>query len=183
MHNTDTFTGASFSLKNRIGRACWNLIYLLLFRYSPRPLHSWRAFLLKLFGAKLGKKVHIYPAARIWAPWNIELGDLVGIADGVILYSQGKITVGARTSISQGSHICTGSHDYTKYGHPLITSPITIGSNVWVAAEVFIHPGVDIGEGTVVGARSVVNKSLPAWMICAGNPCKPIKERVITDKP
>jgi putative colanic acid biosynthesis acetyltransferase WcaF len=182
MHNVDTYTGASFSLPNRIRRLGWNMTYIVLFRYSPRILHGWRNFLLRCFGAKIGRGVHVYPAARIWAPWNLQLGDLVGIGDGVILYCQGKIIVGSRASISQGSHICTGTHDYTKEGHPLVTAPIIIHERAWIAAEVFIHPGVTIGEGAVVGARSVVIKDLPAWMICAGNPCKPIKERIISDK-
>lgn len=181
MHNVDTYTGPSFSLRNRLGRLCWNFVYIIFFRFSPRILHGWRTFLLRIFGAKLGKGVHIYPAARIWAPWNLEFGDSVGIADGVILYSHAKIIVGSRATISQGSHICTGSHDYTKQGNPLITASIVIKERAWVAAEVFIHPGVTVGEGAVVGARSVVTKDVPAWMICAGNPCKPIKERILSD--
>lgn len=180
MHNIDTYTGPSFSLGNRLRRLCWNFVYILFFRFSPKIMHGWRSFILRAFGAKLGKGVHIYPAARIWAPWNLECGDLVGVADGVILYSQGKIIIGSRAIISQGSHICTGTHDYTKEGHPLITAPIVIKERAWVAAEVFIHPGVTVGEGAVIAARSVVTKDLPAWMVCAGNPCKPIKERIIS---
>ncbi len=91
MHNTDTFKGASFSLKNRIGRVVWGLAYITLFRYSPKPLHSWRSFILRLFGAKIGKGVHIYPAVKIWAPWNLEAQDGAGVANGVDLYCQGKL--------------------------------------------------------------------------------------------
>lgn len=175
--NQDTFTGASFSLRNRLARLLWNLVYLICFKYSPRPLHIWRRFLLRLFGAKVGKGVHVYPKVSIWAPWNLEIQDESGIADGVILYSQDKIFVGKRVVISQGSHLCTGTHDYTKRGFPLITKPIKIQNNVWITTEVFIHPGVIIGEGSVVGARSVVSKDLPPWMVCVGFPCKPIKKR------
>lgn len=181
MHNTNTYIGASFSLKNRILRLLWNFIYITLFRYSPRPLHIWRSFLLKIFGAKIGKGVHVYPQTRIWAPWNLELEDECGIGDGAILYSQDKIKIGFRAIVSQGAHICTGSHDYTLKGHPLITLPIIIESYAWIAAEAFIHPGVKIGKGAVIGARSVVYKDMPDWMVCAGNPCKPIKERKIKD--
>lgn len=182
MVNTDTYTGASFSIGNRIGRVVWDLVYILLFRFSPKPLHAWRAFILKLFGAKLGKSVHIYPAVKIWAPWNLEVGDEAGVANGAILYSQGKITLGKRAIVSQGAHICAGTHDYTKPGHPLLTAPIVIGDKAWIAAEVFIHPGITIGEGAVVGARSVVTKDMPAWTVCAGHPCKPLKERVFTNE-
>lgn len=134
---------------------------------------------MRLFGAKVGKGVHVYPSVKIWAPWNLELGDECGIGGESILYSQGKITIGYRGVISQGVHLCTGSHDYTKYGHPLFTKPITIGAKAWVAAEAFVHPGVTIGEGAVIGARSVVTKDMPKWTVCAGHPCKPIKERIL----
>lgn len=177
MHNQDTFTGPSFSLRNRLGRVVWGLTCTLLFRPTPRPLHSWRSFVLRCFGAKVGKGAHVYPGVRIWAPWNLELGQQAVVGNGATLYSQGKIKIGKRTVISQGAHLVAGTHDYTKGGFPLITKPIVIHDHVWIAAEAFIHPGVTIGEGCVVGARSVVTKDMPGWMVCAGHPCVPIKER------
>ena len=179
MTNTDTMSGPSFSLKNRIARLVWNAAYVVLFRYSPRPCHKWRAFILRLFGAQVGKRVHVYPKVNIWAPWNVILMDECGIANGVTLYSQGQITIGKRTVISQGAHLVSGTHDYTKLGFPLFTKPISIGDYAWVAAEVFIHPGISIGEGAVIGARSVVSKNQPPWMVSAGFPCMPIKPRVL----
>jgi len=140
-------------------------------------LHGWRSFLLRCFGAKIGKSVHVYPGAKIWAPWNLEISDEGGVANGAILYTQGKISIGKKAVISQGAHLCAGTHDYTLPGFPLYTMPIIIGDYAWVAAEAFIHPGITIGEGCVIGARSVVTKDMPAWMVCAGHPCKPIKER------
>lgn len=181
-HHKDTYKEASFSLANRLIRVVWGVVYALFFRYSPRPFHGYRAFILRCFGAKVGKGTHVYPGVKIWAPWMLELGDECGIASGVDLYSQGKITVGYRAIISQGTYVCTGTHDYTKAGHPLYTKPITIGNSAWVAADCFIHPGVTIGEGAVIGARSVVTKDMPAWMVCAGHPCNPVKERVIDNK-
>lgn len=180
-YNQDTHTGPSFSLKNRLARVVWMFADVLFFKLSPKPFHAWRSFMLRLFGAKVGKGVHVYPRVKIWAPWNIILDDGCGIANGAILYSQGTITVGKKAVISQGAHICAGTHDYTKSGFPLITKPIVIGDDVWIAAEAFVHPGITIGEGSVIGARSVVTKDMPSWMICAGFPCKPIIERVITD--
>lgn len=177
--NIDTHTGPSFSIRNRIARVVWNLTYIILFKFTPRPFHFWRSFLLRLFGAKIGKGVHVYPKVKIWAPWNLSIGDFSGIANDVILYSQDKIEIGSYAVISQGSHLCTGTHDYQKKGFPLYTRPISIGNNTWVAADVFIHPGVVIGEGCVIGARSVVSSSMPAWKVCAGYPCKPIKERIL----
>jgi putative colanic acid biosynthesis acetyltransferase WcaF len=177
MHNEDTFVGPSFSLRNRLGRLLWSIVALLLFRYSPKPLHKWRSWLLRCFGAKVGKGVHVYPAVKIWAPWNLELADECGIANGAILYSQGKIIIGKRAIISQGAHLVTGTHDYTHPGFPLVTSPIYIGAHAWVTAEAFIHPGVTIHEGCIIGARSVVTKDMPAWTVCAGHPCRPLKPR------
>lgn len=177
MHNQDTYTGPSFSLRNRMARVIWNVIAAIFFRYSPVPFHAWRSFLLRCFGAKIGKGVHVYPGVKIWAPWNCEIGNETGIANRSILYSQGKIIIGERVVISQGTHLCAGTHDYNLPGFPLITYPIYIGDHAWVAAEAFVHPGVTIGEGCVIGARSVVNKDMPAWMVCAGHPCKPLKER------
>jgi putative colanic acid biosynthesis acetyltransferase WcaF len=182
MYNKDTQIGPSFSLSNRLIRFLWEVVSLIFFRYSPKPFHQWRAFLLRLFGAKVGKRVHVYPRVKIWAPWNLILKDECGVANGVILYSQGKVTIGVRSVISQGAHLCAGTHDYTQKGFPLLAMPIQVGDYVWIAAEAFVHPGVKINDGCVIGARSVVIKNMPEWMVCAGNPCKPIKERVLAEK-
>ena len=176
-YNQNTITGPSFSLRNRLGRVVWNVVAILLFRTSPNPLHAWRSFLLRCFGARVGHNVHVYPNVKIWAPWNLILGDECGIANGSILYSQGVITIGQRAVVSQGTHLCAGTHDYTKSGFPLIVKPINVGNHAWIAAEAFVHPGVTIGDGCVIGARSVVTKDMPVWMVCAGHPCKPVKER------
>jgi putative colanic acid biosynthesis acetyltransferase WcaF len=177
MHNKNTHSGPSFSLQNRFRRALWEFVALLLFRYSPKPFYSWRSFLLRCFGAKVGRGVHVYPKVSIWAPWNLELADECCVANGAVLYSQGKINIGKKAVVSQGAHLCAGTHDYNQPGFPLITKPIQIGDFAWIAAEAFMHPGITVGEGCVIGARSVVTKDMPSWMICAGHPCVPIKER------
>ena len=119
----DARTGPSFSLKNRLARLLWNVVCALFFRPSPRPFHAWRSLLLGLFGAKMGTGCHVYPKAVIWAPWNLEIGDQTGVADGSILYSQAPIKLGRRVVISQGSHLCTGSHDYTLPGFQRRSTP------------------------------------------------------------
>jgi len=181
--NINTRRGPSFPLSDRLRRTSWNIVWQLLFRPSPRPLHAWRRMLLRAFGARVGRAVHVYPGARIWAPWNIELGDECGVADGAILYSQGMIRLGAQSVVSQGAHLCAGTHDYEKPGFPLVTKPISVGAQSWLAAECFVHPGVTIGEGAVIGARSVVTKDMPAWTVCAGHPCRPLKPRLRRDLP
>ncbi len=175
------YTGSPFSKRNQLARIIWSVIYLFFFRYSPRPFHGWRSLLLRLFGAKIGKEVHIYPAVKIWAPWNIEIDDHAGVGNGATLYAQDKIKIGKMSVVSQGAYLSTGTHDYTSRGFPLYTKPITVGDRAWIAAEAFVHPGVTIGEGTVIGARSVVTKDMPDWMVCSGFPCKPIKPRTLTD--
>ena len=101
--------------------------------------------------------------AIIWAPWNLEAGDQCGVANRVILYNQARIRLGRRVVISQGAHLCTGTHDYEDPGFPLRAEPIVVGDQAWIAAESFVHPGVVIGEGAVIGARSVVTKDVPPW--------------------
>jgi putative colanic acid biosynthesis acetyltransferase WcaF len=175
----DTFAVPSFSVRNRLARAVWGVAHFLLIRWTPRPCHRWRALVLRIFGAKLGSRCHIYAKAVIWAPWNLEAGDECGVADGAILYNQAPIRLGRRVVISQGSHLCTGTHDYEDAGFPLRCESIVVCDQAWIAAECFIHPGVTIGEGAVIGARSVVIKDMPEWMVCAGNPCVPIKPRAL----
>ncbi len=168
---------ASFAVGNRLKRLCWNTVYVLFFRPSPRPFHSWRSFLLRSFGAKLGSRVHVYPKTRIWAPWNLDLGDECCLADDVNCYSMALVKLGSRAIVSQGASLCTGSHDYRSPNFQLISSPIEIGEGAWVCAEAFIGPGVSIGKECVVGARAVVVKDMPPGMVCAGNPARPIKPR------
>lgn len=169
---------ASFSLSHRMKRQVWEIIWLLLFRPSPRPLHSWRAFLLRVFGAKLGKGVHVYPGVRIWAPWNLDLGDYVGIGNGTTLYCMDRIVVGECAVISQGAHICGGSHDYNSPNFQLYAKPIVIGAHAWICAEAFVSLGVEVAEGVVVGARSVVTRNITEpWTVYAGHPAQKIGVR------
>jgi putative colanic acid biosynthesis acetyltransferase WcaF len=178
-NDINPYTQASFSLRNRLARLFWNATYILFFKFSPRPMHGYRAFILKLFGARLGKQCHIYPTAKIWAPWNLEMDDHAGLANDVICYNMANIRIGKKVVISQGTHLCTGSHDYTDSNFQLLAKPIEIGDQAWLCTESFVGPGVKIGAGSVVGARSVVLKDIPEWMVCAGMPAKPIKPRVI----
>ncbi len=168
---------ATFTLGNRIRRVIWNLAYAILFRPSPRPCHAWRSAILRLFGAEIGRGCHIYPKVKIWAPWNLDVHDEGSAADDVTLYSMAKITIGKRAIVSQGAHLCTGTHDYTDPNFQLIAIPITIGEEAWVCTEAFIGPGVTVGAGAVIGARAVATKDQPEWMVCAGNPCKPLRPR------
>lgn len=160
----------------KVMRAIWGLIWLLLYRPSPRVFHGWRRCLLKLLGARVGKGSHIYPAVRIWAPWNLIIEENVGVANGVEIYNVDKVCIGRGAVISQGAYLCTASHDYRKSSFPLMTRPIFIEREAWIASRAIVHMGVTVKEGCVVGAGSVVTKDLPAWSVCAGNPCRVIKK-------
>ena len=167
------------SLAQKLARAAWQVVWLLLYRPTPRLFHPWRCLLLRLFGAKLGRAVHPYPSARIWAPWNLEMGDHACLSEGVDCYCVAPIRIGAQTTVSQYSFLCTASHDYTRADMPLVTAPITIGELVWITADVFVGPGVTIGDGAVVTARSSVFTDIPPWVVARGNPAVPVKARVL----
>lgn len=159
----------------------WWIVQDTLFRWSPQFMYGWRRFLLRLFGAKVGKRVLIRPTAKVTFPWKVKIGDYSWIGDDVVLYSLGEIEIGNNVVISQRSYICTGSHDYTKIDFPIFAKKIVIEDEAWLATDVFVAPGVRIGRGTVVGARSSVFKDLPPGKVCIGNPAKPIKDRIINE--
>lgn len=155
----------------------WWLVRGSLFKLSPQLLYGWRRFLLRLFGAKLGRKVLVRPTAEITYPWKVEIGDHSWIGDRVVLYSLGPIHVGANSVVSQNSYICAGSHDPDRIGFDIFARAVWIGDECWVASDVFVAPGVSIGDGTVVGARSSVFDDLPPGMVCRGNPAVPVRPR------
>ncbi|MEN3069230.1 hypothetical protein [Uliginosibacterium sediminicola] len=175
---SDPYTQASFSFSNRLARLAWTCVELTLFRFSPRPLHRWRAFLLRLFGAKLGSHVHVYPGARIWAPWNLRTESYVGVADNVRIYNIAEVHLGERCVVSQGAFLCTGSHDIDSSNFQLIADSIRLGRHTWICAEVFVGPGVEIADGCVIAARAVVVKSIrDVWTVWAGNPVQYKRDR------
>lgn len=167
------------SRANKLGRALWGIVWLTLFRPTPRPLHAWRCLLLRLFGAHIGKRVRVYPSARIWAPWNLEMEEGSCLGDFVDAYCVDKIKVGENATVSQYSFLCTASHDYTDPAQPLVTAPIVIGSQAWVTADVFVAPGVTIGEGTVITARSSVFADISPWVVASGNPAAAVRPRTL----
>jgi putative colanic acid biosynthesis acetyltransferase WcaF len=155
----------------------WNVVWLVLYRPSPVPLHGWRRFLLRTFGAKVGAGAHPYPSSRIWAPWNLVMGEHSCLSHQVDCYCVDKIELGAHATVSQYSFLCTATHEYRQRDMPLVTAPIHIGANAWVTADVFVGPGVTIGEGAVVGARSTLFRDVEAWTVVTGNPPKKIGNR------
>lgn len=151
------------------GRVAWTF-GAALFRLVPRPMWGVRNSLLRLFGAKVGANVRVHPTVNIFIPWNVTLGDDVGVGDGVHLYSLGPIKVEREATVSQRAHLCAGTHDFTDPAMPLLKPPITVKQGAWICTEAFVGPGVTVGEMAVVGARAVVVRDVPAMAIVAGNP-------------
>ena len=150
-----------------------------LFRWSPRPCFGLRRFILRCFGAQVGRHVNIYSSALIYYPWNLEIGDWSSIGEWALIYNLGKVTIGQRATISQRTHLCAGTHDYSDPALPLLRPPIGVADDVWICADAFLGPGVLVGHGAVVGARAVVTKDVSPWTVVAGNPARLIKQRVL----
>ena len=172
------FSGApSFSLRNRLLRAVWVVVWTVFASWTPPPLHGWRVFLLRAFGAKIGTGCRVYRSVRVWYPPHLVMGRQSVMGPRVICYNQGLITIGERSIISQGAHLCTGTHDINDPSFQLLVRPISIGAGAWIAAEAFVAPGVTCGERAVLGARAVAFADLEPDFVYRGNPAVKIKPR------
>ncbi len=168
----------SLTTRNKVARLCWNVFCVILFRPFGLPVfNGWRNFVLRMFGANIGAGSIVYASAKIWYPKNLYMGKRVCIGPNVNIYNPASIKIGDKVTISQGSHLCTATHDITSINKPLIVKPIAIGSFSWICAEVFVAPGINIGEGAVIGARAAVFKDVEQWTVVGGNPAKFIKKR------
>jgi putative colanic acid biosynthesis acetyltransferase WcaF len=172
-----------WTMRQRIGRLLWLAVQATLFRFSPHNCYRWRAALLRLFGARLGREVKIRPSVRVEVPWNLEVGEHTAIGDFAVIYCLGPVRIGRYVTISQYAHLCAGTHDHTRSDMPLVRPPIRVGDDVWIAADAFVGPGVTIGDRTVLGARASAFKDLPPDVIAVGNPAHPIKPRQLADRP
>ena len=148
----------------------WQIVQGSLFACSPQFAHGWRRFLLRAFGARVGRAVIVRPSARITYPWKVAIGEYAWIGDHAELYSLGPITIGAHSVISQRVYLCAGTHDYRAMDFAIHAPPITIGSEVWIATDVFVAPGVRIGDCAVIGARSSVFRDIEAGVVAFGSP-------------
>ncbi len=170
-------THSQVTLSIRLARLCWNTVCALLYRPTPRFLHPWRRAVLRVFGATIGPAAHPYPRARIWAPWNLTMGARSCLADDVDCYSVAPITLGENATVSQYAFLCSGTHDYDDPAFPVLTAPIRVEANAWVAAAAFVGPGVTVGEGAVVAARAVAVRDVPPWNVVGGNPARLLRMR------
>jgi len=173
----DPYHRPAFSANTRARRLAWNICHALVYRPSPRPMHFWRAFLLRRFGAKLGAGCKFYPGSRVWAPWNLECADLVTAADGVDIYNPAPMRFGSHAILSQDAFVCGATHDYDDPGFPLLAYAMDFGAYAWVCARASVGPGVNMGEGAVLGLGSVATRDLEPWTIYAGVPAVKVKDR------
>jgi putative colanic acid biosynthesis acetyltransferase WcaF len=171
--------GPSFTLENRLYRQLWKLTWALLARWTPPPLNGWRRCVLRLFGARIAPTAVIYPSVAIWSPANLEMDEWACVGPKVQIYSMAQIRLGAYSLVSQGAHLCAGTHDIEDVSLQLQARPIVIGARAWIAAEAFVGPGVQVGEGAVLGARGCTFRHLESWTVYAGNPARPIKKRSV----
>ncbi|MES2099781.1 MAG: putative colanic acid biosynthesis acetyltransferase [Pseudomonadota bacterium] len=173
----DPYLMPSTPFGNRAARALWGLTHLLLVRFSPRPCHAWRAIVLRGFGATLGAHCHIYPAARIWAPWNLVCEDAVGIADGAVIYNPLPIRLGSHSVVSQDAYLCGATHDIDDAAFPMHSAPITIGRYAWICARAVVCAGINVGDGAVLGLAGVATRDLEPWTVYAGVPARALRKR------
>lgn len=176
----DPYLRPSFPLWDRLRRLAWSVCWALLFRTSPRPFHPWRSFLMRCFGAALGPNCRFYPRARIWAPWNLHCADTVSVGDGAEIYNPSLVTMGSHAIVSQQAYICGATHDYNSPAFSLISFPMTVGAYSWICARASVSPGVNIGDGAILGLGSVATHDLEPWTVYAGVPALPIKKRVMS---
>jgi len=168
------------SLRDKLVRLAWEIMYRLLIAWNPRGvMNRWRSFVLRCFGAKIGRGCKIDPGCRIWAPWNLEMEDYAAMANGVDCYCVGRISIGTKVVVSQRAFLCSASHDISTLRRDLVIQPIAISAHAWVCAEAYIGPGVTIGEGAVVGARAAVFRSVEPWHVVGGNPARTLKVRCL----
>jgi len=168
---------SAYSTREKVGRMAWAVVQGTLFRYSFHNWSGWRVRLLNAFGANVDSRTDIRRTVEVECPWNLTMGKDSCLGDGARVYCLGKITIGDRVSVSQHAHLCAGSHDYDRDDMPLLRPPIVIKDDAWIAADAFVGPNVEVGEGAILGARGVTMKNLEPWKIYAGNPAAPVKDR------
>lgn len=170
--------------REKLTQRFWEILRNVVYGVSPFFARKWRLRWTVLVaclggGAKeqLRESFSISRTARIDFPWNLEAGELSCVCDGAWIYALDKIKIGKNVCIGEDVRLLTGTHDINSSTFKLVTKPITIGDDVWIATGATVLPGIVIGDGAVVGACSVVTKDVPPWTVVAGNPAKVVKKR------
>ncbi len=164
-------------------RALWFFLGLPLVRSSLNPFSSFRCFLLRLFGARIGPGVVIKPGVRVKYPWLLSVGENSWIGEDAWIDNLVQVTIGRNVCISQGAYLCTGNHDWSDPAFALIANAIGVRDGSWIGARVVLCPGVTVEECAVAAAGSVVVKGIPAFEVHAGNPARFVRRRKLRHLP
>ncbi len=151
-----------------------------LFVNTPlNPFNALRIFVLRAFGAKIGKGVILKHRVNVKFPWNLEIGDHCWIGEAVWIENQGKVTIGNNCCLSQGVVMMTGNHNYKKVTFDLIVRPIVLEDGVWLGAGSMVTQGVTCFSHSVLGVAAVASFDLEPYTIYASNPCQILRKRVM----
>lgn len=156
----------------------WRIVDKCFYKTSIAPLSAWRIFLLRLFGAKIGKGCYFGPTSTVYMPWNLEVGNHSSIDDLCYLRSTGKIIIGDYVSLGMGVHIVPGGHHIRSRGFENNATFVKIESGCFLGADSFVGRGVTIGQFSVLGARAVAYKDIPENSVAIGFPAKVHSERI-----
>jgi putative colanic acid biosynthesis acetyltransferase WcaF len=162
---------------NVLKLAFWYYVNLIFFKSSWLPVSGFKVFLLRLFGATIGKKVNIKPSVNIKYPWRLSIGDYSWIGENVWIDNLDDVTIGAHCCISQGAFLLCGNHNYKKESFDLITGKIVLEEAVWIAAKAIVCAGVTCYSNSVLSVGSVATKNLEANSIYQGNPAVKVRSR------
>jgi putative colanic acid biosynthesis acetyltransferase WcaF len=173
----DSAYSSPWPKKVLVSMALWEAAWLLLCRWTPKPLYRWRSVVAKTFGARIDGKVFIASSAHIKMPWNLTLSERACIGNKVEVYNLAPVSIGRRATIAQEVYICAGTHKFDDPNLPLVVGPVDVGADAFVGARAFLSPGVRVGAGAIIGACSVVTRDIPAWTVAAGNPSRVLKIR------
>ncbi|MEI6861852.1 MAG: WcaF family extracellular polysaccharide biosynthesis acetyltransferase [Verrucomicrobiota bacterium] len=163
--------------RSRAVEALWYACKAVFFLSACPWPSALRVWLLRCFGAQVGRGVRLKPRINIHLPWKLSVGDHAWIGEEVFILNFEPVTIGAHACISQRAFLCTGNHDFRDVTMPYRNRPIVIGDGTWIGAQVLVAPGVTVGDEAVVTAGSVVTRSLPPAMVCTGHPCVPVAPR------
>jgi len=178
-HSQASRYASPWSRRYRLRLLLWEYAWPLCCGWTPKPCNPWRLFILRRFGATIDGKPFVHQRARIEHPWNLTLHHKACLGDRAHAYCLGDVTIGPAACVAQEAYLCTGTHDFTLPHRPLQTAPIYIGADVFIGARAFVLPGVSVGEASIVGACSVVTRSVPAGIVVAGNPAHPLAARTL----
>jgi len=175
------FDNSWYEVGSIIRRVLWYISNFIFFKtLIPYP-YKLKVFILRFFGAKVGKNVVIKPDVNIKFPWFLEIGDNVWIGENAWIDNLTWVKIGNNVCISQGAYICTGNHNYKKESFDLIVKPVIIEDGVWIGAKSVVCPGIRMKNHSILTVCSILNTDAEEYTIYRGNPAQPIRKRIIED--